>query len=69
MAQVVEFFPRKHKALSSNPDLSKEKGVGKERVIEGMNMIKKYYMHVWKYHNEVPHYVQLICTNKNVIKR
>jgi hypothetical protein len=34
------------------------------RVIEEVNMVKVHYMHVWKYHNETPHTVQLTCTNK-----
>jgi hypothetical protein len=24
-----------------------------ERVAEGVNLINVYYMHVWKYHNEI----------------
>jgi hypothetical protein len=31
----------------------------------GVNLIKVHYMHVWKYHNEIPP-VQLIFVNKRV---
>jgi hypothetical protein len=30
----------------------------------GVNMIKVHCMHVWKHHNETPHFAQLIYTNK-----
>jgi hypothetical protein len=29
-----------------------------------VNVIKIHYMYVQKYHNEPPHFMQLICTNK-----
>jgi hypothetical protein len=32
------------------------------RVTEGV--INIYYRHVWKYHNEPPHFIQLIYVNK-----
>jgi hypothetical protein len=32
--------------------------------MEGMNQIRVYCMHVWKYHKKTP--VQLLCTNTNV---
>jgi hypothetical protein len=31
-----------------------KRGEGKERVIEGVDMIKIHYMHEWKYHNKTP---------------
>jgi hypothetical protein len=44
--------------------LKGDKG-GKERVIEGVNMIKVYYMHAWKYTmNCRIVIVQLIYTSK-----
>jgi hypothetical protein len=30
-----------------------------------VNMTKVHYIHVWKYHNETPYFVQLIYTNKS----
>jgi hypothetical protein len=30
-------------------------------------MIIVYYMHAWKYHDEAPHIVQLVCANKKEI--
>jgi hypothetical protein len=42
------------------------KGVEREAIIKGENMIKMYYTHVWKNHNEPSHTVPLICTHKNV---
>jgi hypothetical protein len=36
--------------------------------IEGKNIMKVYYMHVWKYQNETPYFVQLIHTNENKSK-
>jgi hypothetical protein len=33
-----------------------ERGERVERIIEGINLIKVYYMHVWKYHIETPLY-------------
>jgi hypothetical protein len=38
------------------------KGENDKKVIEGANMIKVYYMHVWKCHDETSYYVQFnIC--------
>jgi hypothetical protein len=37
----------------------------KERVIERMDLIKLYYMHMWKYHNKTLLYNQF---NKNMKK-
>jgi hypothetical protein len=37
---------------------------GNSRVIEGWMWSKYIFMHVWKYHNETPHFVQLTCGNK-----
>jgi hypothetical protein len=34
------------------------------KVIEGVNLIKVHYMHIWKYHNETNSFAQLIYTNK-----
>jgi hypothetical protein len=31
-------------------------------------MTKVHYMHVWKYHNEIPYFIQLIYANKNNFK-
>jgi hypothetical protein len=31
---------------------------------EEENMVGVLCEHVWKYHNEMPHFVQLICANK-----
>jgi hypothetical protein len=30
------------------------RGRGDKKVIEGVNVLKVYYMHVWKYHSETP---------------
>jgi hypothetical protein len=35
-------------------DVKEERGI--KRVIEGVNMIKVHYMHIWKCHNETPLY-------------
>jgi hypothetical protein len=32
---------------------------------KGEDMIKVYYMHIWKCHHETPQLVQLIYTSKN----
>jgi hypothetical protein len=31
-----------------------------ERLIDGINMVKLYYMYVQNYHNKIPHFVELI---------
>jgi hypothetical protein len=33
-----------------------------------MYVIKVHYMHVWKYHNETTHILQLMATNKKQYK-
>jgi hypothetical protein len=44
----------------------KRKGKGGIRESnKGMNMIRILYVHVWKYNNETPYFVQLIYANKN----
>jgi hypothetical protein len=35
-----------------------------ETGIEGVNVSIVHYMHVWKCHNEIPYFEQLLCTNK-----
>jgi hypothetical protein len=39
---------------------------GQGRIIEGVNIIKIYYIYVWKCHKELPYTVQLMCANINV---
>jgi hypothetical protein len=31
-----------------------EWGVGKERIMEGMNQARVPYMYIWKFHSEIP---------------
>jgi hypothetical protein len=40
-----------------------EEGWGK--IMEGLNLIKVYFKHIWKCHNETPH-ILIIYANKNV---
>jgi hypothetical protein len=32
-------------------------------------MIKERYIHVWKYHNESPYFIQLICSKTKKRKK
>jgi hypothetical protein len=41
----------------------------KKILIKGLNTINIYYITTWRYHHETPHFVQLICINKNNFKR
>lgn len=46
--------------------LSKKEGVIKSKIMHFDNfVVKMHYIPVWKYHSETPHFVQLVCANKN----
>jgi hypothetical protein len=56
-----------HKSKSQaikNVERKREREKGKERITDGVNMFKVYYMHAWKCHNESPLFVWLNSTNK-----
>lgn len=42
---------------------------GRQRVTAEANMIKVYSMHVWRSHNGVPYFLQLIEADKKEKKR
>jgi hypothetical protein len=46
--------------LSKN---KKRRGNGDKRRIEGVNLLKAYCMHIWKYHNET-FFAQLTYSHK-----
>jgi hypothetical protein len=35
----------------------------------GVDIIKVGYIHVWKFHNRIPHFMQIIYTNKDNFKK
>jgi hypothetical protein len=65
VAQAVECLPSKYK-VEFKPQYCKtvlKKGRGIKMIIEGVDMIKEYYMNVWKKLSKTHHTVQLMCYN------